>query len=386
MKILRALTVLLIAAASTAHAAENCRAVNMGFNPAQDSAAVLVSGSAIARYLETRIRGVQIKTTVAQDYQALVEATRSGKLDFAWLSPVSYVQAHDQARAQVLLKSVRNGGPYYWAAFVVRKDSGIKNLNDMRGKTIAWIDPNSAAGYTFPRATLVAKGINPDTFFSKQTFAGKHDAAVLALANGSVDVIATFSNNTQGTSGSWTQYLSADKAAALMPVVYSKPIPGDTLSVFVYQAPQLSVPSLPVRPDGRISMPLIPDINAAGKTPTALAKDIEARLKEYVKQPNVSVIVSNFVGPLDRQIRVIGEATEPLAIPYRDGMTVLDVMIQTKGLTRFAAGNSATIARTTGNQRRTIRVRLSDLLRDGDIDQNVAMMPGDTLIIPQSWF
>lgn len=231
MKTLRTLTVLLIAAASTAHAAENCRAVNMGFNPAQDSAAVLVSGSAIARYLETRIRGVQIKTTVAQDYQALVEATRSGKLDFAWLSPVSYVQAHDQARAQVLLKSVRNGGPYYWAAFVVRKDSGIKNLNDMRGKTIAWIDPNSAAGYTFPRSTLVAKGINPDTFFSKQTFAGKHDAAVLALANGSVDVIATFSNNTQGTSGSWTQYLSADKAAALMPVVYSKPIPGDTLSV-----------------------------------------------------------------------------------------------------------------------------------------------------------
>ena len=162
--------------------------------------------------------------------------------------------------------------------------------------------------------------------------------------------------------------------------------PGDTLSVFVYQAPQLSVPSLPVRPDGRISMPLIPDISAAGKTPTALAKDIEGRLKEYVKQPNVSVIVSGFVGPLDRQIRVIGEATEPLAIPYRDGMTVLDVMIQTKGLTRYAAGNSANLVRTVGGQRQTIKVRLSDLLKDGDIDQNVAMMPGDTLIIPQSWF
>ena len=162
--------------------------------------------------------------------------------------------------------------------------------------------------------------------------------------------------------------------------------PGDTLSVFVYQAPQLSVPSLQVRPDGRISMPLIPDINAAGKTPTALAKDIENRLKEYVKQPNVSVIVSGFIGPLDRQIRVIGEATEPLAIPYRDGITVLDVMIQTKGLTRYAAGNNATIARTVGGKRQTIKVRLSDLIRDGDIDQNVAMMPGDTLIIPQSWF
>ncbi len=162
--------------------------------------------------------------------------------------------------------------------------------------------------------------------------------------------------------------------------------PGDQLSIFVYQAPQLSVPGLAVRPDGRISMPLIPDIIAAGKTPTVLAKDIEDRLKEFVKQPNVSVIVSNFVGPLDRQIRVIGEATEPLALPYRDQMTLLDVMIQTKGLTRFAAGNSAVIVRTTGNKRQTLRVRLSDLLKDGDIDQNVAMMPGDTLIIPQSWF
>lgn len=162
--------------------------------------------------------------------------------------------------------------------------------------------------------------------------------------------------------------------------------PGDQLSIFVYQSPQLSTPNLPVRPDGRISMPLIPDIVAAGKTPTVLAKDIEARLKEYVKEPNVSVIVGSFVGPLDRQIRVIGEATEPLAIPYRDGMTVLDVMIQTKGLTRFASGNRAVIVRRVGNERQTLRVRLSDLLRDGDVDQNMAMLPGDTLIIPQSYF
>ncbi len=162
--------------------------------------------------------------------------------------------------------------------------------------------------------------------------------------------------------------------------------PGDQLSVFVYQSPQLSVPNLAVRPDGRISLPLIPDIAAAGKTPTTLAKDIEERLKEYVKEPNVSVIVSGFVGPLDRQIRVIGEATEPLAMPYRDKMTVLDVMIQTKGLTRYAAGNSSVIVRQVGGTRQTLKVRLSDLLRDGDIDQNVAMLPGDTLIIPQSWF
>ena len=161
---------------------------------------------------------------------------------------------------------------------------------------------------------------------------------------------------------------------------------GDSLNVFVYQAPQLSVPGLQVRPDGRISLPLIPDIEAAGKTPTALAKDIEARLKEYIKEPNVSVMVSGFVGPLNRQIKVIGEAVEPLSIPYRDQMTVLDVMIQTKGLTRYAAGNSAIIVRQIDGQRQTIKVRLSDLLKDGDIDQNIAMLPGDTLIIPQSFF
>jgi len=133
-------------------------------------------------------------------------------------------------------------------------------------------------------------------------------------------------------------------------------------------------------------MPLIPDIAAAGKTPTELSKDIEEKLKKYVKEPNVSVIVSGFVGPLDRQIRVIGEATEPLALPYRDQMTVLDVMIQTKGLTRFAAGNSAIIVRMIDGHRQTIKVRLNDLLKDGDINQNVPMYPGDTLIIPQSWF
>jgi polysaccharide biosynthesis/export protein len=162
--------------------------------------------------------------------------------------------------------------------------------------------------------------------------------------------------------------------------------PGDTLSVFVYQSPQLSLPDVNVRPDGRISLPLIPDITAAGKTPTQLASDIEARLRKYVQDPNVSVIMRGFVGPADRQVRVIGEATDPAAIPYRAGMSLLDVMIATKGLTRYAAGNSAVIVRTTGGKQQTIHVRLSDLVRDGDVRQNVAMAPGDTLIIPERYF
>lgn len=162
--------------------------------------------------------------------------------------------------------------------------------------------------------------------------------------------------------------------------------PGDTLSVFVYQSPQLSLPDVTVRPDGRISLPLIPDIEAAGRTPTALASDIEKRLKKYVNEPNVSVIVRSFVGPLNRQVRVIGEAAEPAALAYRDGMSLLDVMIATKGLTRYAAGNRAVIIRNIGGKQETIHVRLSDLVKDGDVRQNVAMAPGDTLIIPESYF
>lgn len=161
---------------------------------------------------------------------------------------------------------------------------------------------------------------------------------------------------------------------------------GDQLGISVYRAPELSVPGLPVRPDGRISMPLIPDIVAAGKTPTQLGRELEERLKEYVQDPIVTVMVTGFIGPFERQVKVLGEATEPAAIPYRDSMTVLDVMIATRGLTRFAAGNSAVIVRRNGTAQEKIPVRLNDLIKNGDICQNVAMRPGDTLIIPQSWF
>lgn len=162
---------------------------------------------------------------------------------------------------------------------------------------------------------------------------------------------------------------------------------GDSLSIFVYRNPDLSDGGVSVRPDGRISTPLIEDIMAAGKTPTQLAREIEERLKKYIQDPNVTVIVRSFVGPFDRQIRVLGEATDPSAIPYRDHMTLLDVMIATKGLTKYAAGNRAEIVRRDPDGKTTtIRVKLSDLIKDGDISQNVEMQPGDTLIIPQSWF
>lgn len=162
--------------------------------------------------------------------------------------------------------------------------------------------------------------------------------------------------------------------------------PGDVLSIFVYEAPPLSVSELPVRPDGRISVPLVPDVMAAGKTPSELGADIALALKKFVNDPNVTVMVRSFQGPSERQVKVIGEATDPQAIPYRENMSLLDVMIATKGLTRFAAGNRAVIVRKAGGAEKRIHVRLSDLIKDGDISQNMMMQPGDTLIIPQSFF
>lgn len=163
--------------------------------------------------------------------------------------------------------------------------------------------------------------------------------------------------------------------------------PGDNLQIFVYRSPELSV-EVPVRPDGRISMPLVADIDAAGRTPIDLGKQIEDRLREYVREPTVTVIVRSFVGLTDRQIRIVGEAAQPRSIPFREGLTVLDVLIQGGGLTRYASGNRARIIRRErdGVPPQIIPLRLNDLVRDGDITQDVVLRPGDTLVIPQGWF
>ncbi len=161
--------------------------------------------------------------------------------------------------------------------------------------------------------------------------------------------------------------------------------PGDQLQVFVWEHQDLSV-LIPVRPDGRISTPLVEDMVAEGKTPTELADDIEKTLSEYVRAPVVSVIVQQFVGQFSKQIRVVGQAENPQALSYREGITLLDVMIEVGGLTEFAAGNRSKIVRRDGTSQTEMPVRLSDLMKKGMIDKNVAMRPGDVLIIPESVF
>jgi polysaccharide export outer membrane protein len=160
--------------------------------------------------------------------------------------------------------------------------------------------------------------------------------------------------------------------------------PLDSVNVNVWRNPELSM-SVIVRPDGKISAPLIEDLPALGKDPTTLARDIERALSKYIRDPVVTVIVGGFVGPYPEQIRVVGEAARPQAIPYRQGMTILDLMIIVGGLTDFADGNNASIIRTS-EAGRQYSVRLKDLIKRGDISANVDMKPGDILLIPQSWF
>ena len=157
--------------------------------------------------------------------------------------------------------------------------------------------------------------------------------------------------------------------------------PRDSLQIFVWRNPELST-VVPVRPDGRISIPLVEDLKASAKTANELGRDIEKVLEEYIQDPIVTVIVQQFVGPYDQQIRVVGEATEPKAIAYNTRMTLLDVMIAVGGMTEFANGNDAVIIRKD----QTLRVRIDDLLNEGDVSANVAVEPGDVISIPESWF
>ena len=159
---------------------------------------------------------------------------------------------------------------------------------------------------------------------------------------------------------------------------------GDSVNIIVWRNPELSL-SVPVRPDGKVSAPLVDELVAQGKTPPELARDIEKKLSTYVRDPVVTVIVTGFVGPYSEQIRVVGEAARPLFLPYKQKMTLLDVMIAVGGLTDFADGNRAIIQRTSDGGKQ-YAVRLKDLIKRGDTSANVEMRPGDILIIPQSLF
>lgn len=196
--------------------------------------------------------------------------------------------------------------------------------------------------------------------------------------------IATF----MGTTAAWAQEVSAptgSEAPAESPVGADYVIgPGDTLQVFVWRNPELTT-TVPVRPDGKISTPLVEDMIAVGKTPTELARDIETVLAEFVRSPQVNVIVTQPASVFS-QVKVIGQVMQPQSIPYRDGLTVLDAILAVGGLGPFAAGNRAKVVRTEDGKQREIRVKLSALVNSGDMRQNIPLQPGDVIVVPESRF
>jgi len=159
---------------------------------------------------------------------------------------------------------------------------------------------------------------------------------------------------------------------------------GDSLNIIVWRNPELSL-TVPVRPDGKVTTPLVDELVAQGKTSTEIARDVEKALAKYVRDPIVTVIVTGFVGPYSEQIRVVGEAAKPQFLPYKQKMTLLDVMIAVGGLTDFADGNAASILRTSDGAKQ-YGVRIKDLIKRGDLSANVEMKPGDILVIPEGWF
>jgi polysaccharide export outer membrane protein len=161
--------------------------------------------------------------------------------------------------------------------------------------------------------------------------------------------------------------------------------PSDTVNIIVWRNPEVSM-SVPVRPDGKITTPLVEDLPASGKTSTELARDIEKSLAKFIQQPVVTVIVTGFVGTYGEQIRVIGQAAKPQALPYRRDMSLMDVLIAVGGVTEFASGNHASIIRKVDGKLQKMPVRLNDLIKDGDISANMSMRPGDVLVIPESFF
>jgi len=160
--------------------------------------------------------------------------------------------------------------------------------------------------------------------------------------------------------------------------------PGDVLNVFVWRNPELTV-TVPVRPDGKVSTPLVSDMVAQGKTPSQLSKDIETVLAEYVRSPQVNVIVTTPVSTFS-QVKIVGQVKRPAAVPYREGMTLMDVMLQVGGVTEFAAPNRSKIMRPENGKETEIKVRIGDLLKKGDTKQNIPVKPGDVIIVPESRF
>jgi phosphonate transport system substrate-binding protein len=207
------------------------KVLRVGFVPAEDAQQVMQNAQPIVDILQKRL-GMEIQPFVAADYTGVVEALRVNKLDIAFLTPASYVLAKNEANVKVVLKSERKGIPSYYAAIITRADSGIKTLDDLRGKTFAFGDPLSTTGNIFPRKMFKERGIDPVRDFKQILYSGGHDATVLAVLNGKVDAGATYANSPDGDDTAWVRYLkNPEDVKKIRAIAFSEPIPADNLVI-----------------------------------------------------------------------------------------------------------------------------------------------------------
>jgi phosphonate transport system substrate-binding protein len=209
--------------------ASSAKVLRVGFVPAEDAQQVIRNAQPLVEILQQRL-GMDVQPFVATDYTGVVEALRVGKLDIAFLTPASYVLAKNEANVRVALKSERKGSPFYYAAIITRADSGIRKLEDLRGKVFAFGDPLSTSANVFPRKLLHENGIDPVRDFKNILYSGGHDATVLAVLNRKVDAGATYANSTDGDDSAWARYLqNPDDIKQIRVIAYSEPIPADNL-------------------------------------------------------------------------------------------------------------------------------------------------------------
>lgn len=224
-----ALALALLVIGACGKSSSSSKILRVGFVPAEDAQQVIRNAQPLVEILQKKL-GMEVQPFVATDYTGVVEALRVGKLDIAFLTPASYVLAKNEANVRVALKSERKGSPFYYAAIITRTDSGIKSLEDLRGKVFAFGDPLSTSANVFPRKLFHDKGIDPVRDFKQILYSGGHDATVLAVLNRKVDAGATYANSTDGGDTAWARYLkNPEDVKKIRAIAYSEPIPADNL-------------------------------------------------------------------------------------------------------------------------------------------------------------
>jgi phosphonate transport system substrate-binding protein len=221
----------LVALTGCEKSSSSSKVLRVGFVPAENAQQVIQNAQPIVDILQKRL-GMEVQPFVATDYTGVIEALRGNKLDIAFLTPASYVLAKSEANVKVVLKSERKGSPFYYAAIITRADSGIKKLEDLRGKTFAFGDPLSTSANVFPRKMLHEHGIDPVRDFKQILNSGGHDATVLAVLNGKVDAGATYANSPDNNDTAWMRYLkNPDDVKKIRAIAFSEPIPADNLVI-----------------------------------------------------------------------------------------------------------------------------------------------------------